>query len=483
MRSGFFNSEITGYDSQNMPVYDRAEEASFFAKYFSQFIGNGVYANPSTSMQVVADSDMTIQVSIGTCFINGYFGWVETAESLEIEEAESLSRIDRIVARLSLEDDDRKIYLDVLQGEESTSPTAPELTRSDSVYEIALADISISNTTIEITDDLITDLRWDTDLCGEVTGVIDQIDTTTLFNQFVAWYESVTSQAESDLADQLDELEEQFNSWFSSLKTTLSDDVAGNLQLEIEEITPRTNAGAHNSVYRGEDITDLFYDGTLTTEIAAGTFDDIFIGDYIIGQSSGLKYLVADINYRLYKGKTQCKTPHVLMIPELIMGTAAMQSDSSSDVTYINSEMYTTNLESYREIIEEDFNYDDTSHILATTDYFANAITDDYESAGTSYDSYIELMNELMVYGTNIHHNKLRGSNEAFESSSDVSQLSLFRLDKSKIGAFSSSGERTAWWLRDFSKEHYFCSISVEASPNCSSQPSSLGIRPAFLIY
>ena len=54
MRSGFFNSEIIGYDAENMPVYDRAEEASFFAKYFSQFISNGVFPNPSTNMQVLA---------------------------------------------------------------------------------------------------------------------------------------------------------------------------------------------------------------------------------------------------------------------------------------------------------------------------------------------------------------------------------------------------------------------------------------------
>ena len=38
MRSGFFNSEIIGYDAENMPVFDRAEEASFFAKYFSQLL-------------------------------------------------------------------------------------------------------------------------------------------------------------------------------------------------------------------------------------------------------------------------------------------------------------------------------------------------------------------------------------------------------------------------------------------------------------
>ena len=50
------------------------------------------------------------------------------------------------------------------------------------------------------------------------------------------------------------------------------------------------NAGTHNSIYRGNDITNLFYDGTLSEQIAAGTFDDIFVGDYIVGQNSNRKY-------------------------------------------------------------------------------------------------------------------------------------------------------------------------------------------------
>lgn len=39
------------------------------------------------------------------------------------------------------------------------------------------------------------------------------------------------------------------------------------------------NAGAHNGIYRGKDITDKFYNGTLSQQIANQTFDDIFIGD------------------------------------------------------------------------------------------------------------------------------------------------------------------------------------------------------------
>ena len=43
-------------------------------------------------------------------------------------------------------------------------------------------------------------------------------------------------------------------------------------------------------IFDGQDITDLFYDGTLSEQIAAGTFDDIFVGDYITGKNSNRKY-------------------------------------------------------------------------------------------------------------------------------------------------------------------------------------------------
>lgn len=72
MRSGFFNSNITGYDEVNNPIYDRAEEASFFAEFFAAFIGNGVYPNPSTGMQVVENSSLGVLVKPGKCFINGW---------------------------------------------------------------------------------------------------------------------------------------------------------------------------------------------------------------------------------------------------------------------------------------------------------------------------------------------------------------------------------------------------------------------------
>ena len=241
------------------------------------------------------------------------------------------------------------------------------------------------------------------------------------------------------------------------------------------------NARAHNSVYRGEDITDLWYDGTLSEQIAAGTFDDIFIGDYIIGQSSGLKYLVADINYRLFKGDTECTTPHVLLIPEKSMGSTTMNSTDTTEGAYVGSEMYTTNLETYKEIIIADF---ESSHILTHRNMFSNAITSNYESGYEWADSTIELMNELMVHGSNIYHNIAHGSAVPNNRTIDTSQLALFKLDKSKIAACDSSGSsRAAYWLRDVVSSASFAFVSNDGGATYHSASGSYGVRPAFLIY
>lgn len=227
MRSGFFNSEITGYDAENMPIFDRAEDASFFAKFFNQFISNGVFPNPSTNMQVLADTGMQIKVSIGTCFINGYMGWVENAEIKTIEESDIQARIDRVVARLDF--DERKIDWYIKKGTASGNPVAPELQRDYDIYEIGLADIRVNANIIEIKQENITDLRLNTELCGIVAVPLQHVDTTTLFNQYQDWLENATEQGEEDLQTSLEQFETEFNNWFATIQDTLDEDTAGAL--------------------------------------------------------------------------------------------------------------------------------------------------------------------------------------------------------------------------------------------------------------
>lgn len=246
----------------------------------------------------------------------------------------------------------------------------------------------------------------------------------------------------------------------------------------LKSIIPN-NAGAHNGIYRGKDITDLFYNGTLSQQIAAGTFDDIFIGDYIIGNVSHRKYLVADINYRLNMGDTECTTPHILMVPEKIMGTAKMNDTNITTGAYVGSKMYTEYLAPFKAVIQNDF---ETSHIVQHRNLFANAVTNGYESAGGWFDSTIELMNEIMVYGSNIFHNIQNGANLAYNYTMDKQQLSLFRLKPALTVARNDAGERYWYWLRDVVSASSFAHVSSGGHASGGSASNAGGVRPAFLI-
>jgi len=234
LRSGFFNSEIIDYDAEGMPVFDRAEEASFFAKYFSQFISNGVFPNPSTNMQVLATEGMKVKVNIGVCYINGYMGWVETPEIFEIEESDLQARIDRIVARLDFAD--RSINLFVKKGTSRGNPVPPSLQRDYDIYEIGLADVRVNANAIEITQEHITDLRLNTELCGVVANQLQHVDTTTIFNQYVAWLKRMMKEGEERLINAEKDFEKNFNTWFQNVQYVLSGDVAGKLQVQIDNL-------------------------------------------------------------------------------------------------------------------------------------------------------------------------------------------------------------------------------------------------------
>ena len=272
------------------------------------------------------------------------------------------------------------------------------------------------------------------------------------------------------MLEKADELQDDYDAKFADLKS----------------IVVASNAGAHNAIYRGKDITDYYYGNetyngkTFSEAVADGTFDNIFPGDYIIGQNSNRKYLVADLNYRLHTGDTECTTPHVLMIPEKSMGTAQMNDSNVTTGAYVGSKMYTTNLAPFKTVINNDFG---SGHILQHRNHLQNAVTNGYESGGTWYDSTIELMSEKMVYGTDVFHNITHGTNIPNNYVIDKSQLSIFKHRHDLIVAFNDSNARQHWWLRDVVSSAHFASVSYSGNATNSYASNSYGVRPAFLIY
>jgi hypothetical protein len=151
---------------------------------------------------------------------------------------------------------------------------------------------------------------------------------------------------------------------------------------------------------------------------------------------------------------------------------------NDSNVTtgaYVGSKMYTTNLAQAKTIINNAFR---ANHILNHREYLANAMkaTADptYESAGSWYDSTVELMNERMVYGADVFHNVEVNGAIPFNYTIDKSQLALFALDPSRIC------NRAYWWLRCAVSAAAFATVRSGGFAGYGDAGDALGVRPAF---
>lgn len=224
--------------------HDRRYKSSDFRAYYALFLGNGVFYNNSDALKVNEGDGMTVMLNIGNAFIEGV-GYRNTAAlALKLDTADgALSRIDRIVIRNDYKT--RDTYAAVLKGTYSAQPQAPALTRNADAYEIAVADVLVAKGVASITQADITDTRLNTELCGIVTGLVQQADTTAIFNQFEAYLEDFKAQYIADIMDWTSNEEsgmtewentqrEAFLAWVEEIKQILNESVAGNLQNEIE---------------------------------------------------------------------------------------------------------------------------------------------------------------------------------------------------------------------------------------------------------
>lgn len=239
------------------------------------------------------------------------------------------------------------------------------------------------------------------------------------------------------------------------------------------------NAGAHNAIYRGKSLGS-----TVTTAqyaaIKAGTFDDLYIGDYwTIG---GVNYRIAAFDYYLNSGDTNCTTHHVVIVPDTCLYNAQMHNTSSggwesgaANTTaggYVGSDMYKSNLEQAKTTIKSAF----SGHVLKHRIYLTNAVANGRASGGVWCDSEVDLMCEQMVYGSGIFSPVSDGSNVPANYHVEKSQLPLFQHEPSRIC------NRAAWWLRDVLTASLFAFVYRAGYALYHDASYSCGVRPAFCI-
>lgn len=240
-----------------------------------------------------------------------------------------------------------------------------------------------------------------------------------------------------------------------------------------EDVAPLlyNNAGAHNAVYRGKELGTAVTDAQWAA-IAAGTFEDMYIGDYwTIG---GITYRIAAFDYYYKTGDTSCNTHHVTIVPDYRIGQPAVMNDTNVVTgAYVGSKMYTEGLNAAKNTINSAFG---TSHVLNHRQYLQNAVTSGYASASSWYDSTVELMTEQNVYGCKVFGNVNNGTTTPHNQTIDNSQYPLFRFRPDMI----SNG---LWfWLRDVVSSSQFARVDGTGYAYYGNASLTSSIRPAFSI-
>ena len=220
-KSSFFNAELVGGE------WDRVYSAEDYANYFSSFIGNGVFPNPSSNLLVTSNNDMTITLNEGKAWINGYMYHNDEKLNLTVDTADGvLKRIDSVVIRLDLANREKKAH--IKKGVPASSPIASELVRSGAMYEICVAQIEVNKGAISITGTNISDTRLNNELCGLASQTVEEIDTTTLYNKLEAY---------------IDQRGKDVEAWLNNFEDILDGDALGNLTSRILELENKVGNG------------------------------------------------------------------------------------------------------------------------------------------------------------------------------------------------------------------------------------------------
>lgn len=217
---GFYNS-LNG---------DRKYNAEDISHIFNGIITDGVFSTIGDTLMTVAGTGMQVIVKTGKCWFNGTWTMNDSLLPLSIEAADvSLTRIDAVVVEVDTSVATRANSIKIVRGTASANPANPPMKSEEFVHQYPIAYVTISPGVTSITADKININVGQGD-CPFITSVLQQADIGDIFN---AW-------------------ETEFDTWFQTIKTALSGDVAANLMAQITAVSDKVDS--HLSDYTRELI-------------------------------------------------------------------------------------------------------------------------------------------------------------------------------------------------------------------------------------
>lgn len=250
---GFFNSSSG----------DRKYNADQMSQYFKGLIGNGVFESVGGALQVIAGTGMTVQVKTGRAIINCKWIDNDAVLNLDITQAHgALNRWTAVVVKLDITN--RLMTITTKDGTPASTPTQPSMDNTSTSVEICLAMIYVAAGVTSISQADITDMRASS-MCGWITGLINQVDTSELFIQWQTAYENY-----------YETMTEEFEQWFDTLTSQLN--VNTYIRKFEKNVTIATKGedillNMTNYTYDSADVIYVFVNGLFAEKETDWTLD------------------------------------------------------------------------------------------------------------------------------------------------------------------------------------------------------------------
>lgn len=228
----------------------------------------GVFS-ANTNLQVTAINALGVGLKFGVAYLKinelGGAVFANTSDTTLVIDTSSPTapRVDRVVIRYT--EATQKIEPAILKGTPNSIPQAPDITRNGDVYEISLAQVRVNAGATIITAGNITDERLNEAVCGLVRDGVTGIPTQGLYDEFMAWFDTIRNTLDTEVATNLYNLIEQ-------LRTDLTNHINGAPAAHITSGSFGTNRVDHlNRVTGGLEVQSS---ATSTT-----TLCKMFLGD------------------------------------------------------------------------------------------------------------------------------------------------------------------------------------------------------------
>lgn len=220
-------------------------------------------------------------------------------------------------------------------------------------------------------------------------------------------------------------------------------------------------AGSHNGLFRGSALG-----ASVTIDqyaaIAAGTFENLYIGDY--WTISGVDYVIAGFDYYLGAGSPIVSDHHAVIVTRACLYDNYMKSSNTTSGGYAGSDMVSTGLNSATSAINSAF----SGHLLTIGKYLSTGT-----SSGNWYSRTVDLLSETMIFGFTIAG--LSGS-RFYNIGVESFRLPLFALDPTSVSISDD------YWLRDISSASGYSHVYASSFVTDRAASGVYGVRPMFCI-